>query len=1120
MSLTIKRHLSLKCTLQNLLLKGILRLILGLSILAYQTELAQAETAQGNSTPTLAFGLDTYTHYAPVMQFLDIAKSMRAWEGNMGQPTRMQIDALEEGGYVDENGWIKEFPDGISSVSTMWQWGNRSDLGLAEDVRGVYVLEYEGTGEVTVSGDARIISNEPGRIVFENMEGKNLFMGLRSTDPEGTGDYVRDITIVAEKNLALYEAGGVYNPAWLELIEDARELRFLGWNGTNNSTLTSWDERAVPEGLFGSRGVPIEYQVQLANEVGADPWFTIPHLADEEYIRNFATYVRDNLDPGLKAKVEYSNEAWNWAFDQTEWLHNQAEAEWGVKGAQNEYYVKKAVETALIWEDVFGSEADARLVNVLATQTVNPWLTERMLEAKTWKANEPDTFVDPATVFEELAVTTYFGNATVGDVTMRTELLAAIKDPEVDAMAYLAEKLMDPDYKSSIPQIADALAANAALAAEYGLKLSAYEGGQHVHHSFAVRGLSNDDITALQSFMVDFVRSEEMGELYRELWDVWAEHGDGPFMQFGDIGSPARSGSWSLYAGLEDSTPRSEALEELNSTTGVWWDDTSDGSQYQQGIVSEGGQEADLLTGTSKNDYLLGMGGDDILVAGEGNDGLNGGDGVDRAVFSGAFADYTVRVEGEGYRIEGPDGSDFLINIEELAFSNDQIVVLSELIDAGDGTLVLAAVDEPPVDDTVVVEVSPPAEGTLVAGQVKNGAAYDEIDIDDFSGNNDGIIIKTISAASQIGRTLDIGSASIAPSYISYTKNSHEFADLVALLEQSLADTNNQVLAVQDAAILTHANKIALTEGQDSFYGGSADDVVSGAGGNDYLVGGSGNDTLYGGDDDDRLIGKAGDDILHGENGDDHIDGGSGNDVIHGGWGKDKVFAGDGDDKVYGGGGDDALFGGQGKDSLFGGNGNDVLSGGLDDDYLVGGNGDDTLSGNEGDDHLIGNMGDDIIHGGDGNDDVDGGGGSDIIYGGSGEDKIFAGADNDIVYGDQGDDWMAGGTGDDVLSGGQGNDTIKGDAGDDILRGGEGDDLLIGGTGKDQFVFDIGDGKDQISDFGQGDMLDLTAFFAEGQTLENASSMEDGHLVLSNGEDRITLLGLDTDDLSWMSIDM
>ncbi|WP_262386610.1 calcium-binding protein [Roseobacter fucihabitans] len=1068
--------------------------------MAYGTELAQANNALGNSNPTLAYNLDHFKDYAPVQQFLDVAKSMRPWWGDMkGGGESFSYDEFKNGGYLDENGWVKEIPEGVSNVVGFWQWSSRSELDLAEDVRGVYVLEYEGKGDVVMTGDARIISNEPGRIVYENMNGSNVFMRIHSTDPDGTGDYIRDVTVVAEKNLPLYEAGAVYNPAWLELIEDARELRFVGWMETSNATLTSWQERSSPEGMFWDAGVPVEYMVKLANELGADPWFTMPHTADEEYIRNFATYVRDNLDPELKAKVEYSNEAWNWAFQQTRWLYDKSEDEWGTP-AHNDYYVKKSVETALIWEDIFGSEADARLINVLGSQTVNTWMTERMLNAETWKVNEPENYVDPATVFEELAITTYFGNATVGDANLRKELIAAIKDPDVDATAYLADKLMDPSYDSSIPQIANFLAQNAALAEKYGLKLSAYEGGQHVHHAFAIRDLTHEDINILQDFMIDFVRSEEMGQLYRELWDVWAEIGDGPFMQHGDIASPNKYGSWALYAGLEDSTPRSEALEELNRDTTEWWADDRDGSQFQQGLVNDGSQNADLLIGTNKNDYLLGMAGDDILVAGEGNDGLNGGDGLDRAVFAGAFSDYTVRAEGDGYRVEGPDGSDFLINIEELAFANEQLVILSELVESGDGTLVLASVVDPaPGPDPKPAVFTP---GKLAGGQIKNGADHDTVAIDDLSGNNGGIIIKTIWASSTIAQNLDLGTPKETPSYLSYSKNVYEFSELVQLVSNSLYKIGQTDFNMHDAAIVTQAVKIVATSGDDSFFGGLANDFASGGAGNDHMIGGFGDDTLYGDEGDDRLIGQMGNDSIYGEDGNDHIHGGIGSDYIEGGVGNDYIYAGEGDDTAYGGRGNDWMSGESGNDQLFGGLGDDTMHGGLGNDMMIGESGNDTLYGNEGDDRLFGHAGNDTFFGGNGNDAIDGGSGNDVIHGNLGNDRLIADEGDDVVYG------------------GQGNDILAGGVGNDILAGGVGNDILVGGAGKDQFVFDIGDGDDQINDFAQEDSLDLTAFFSAGQTLEDAASMENGNLVLSNGDDRITLLGLDTEDLSWMNIEM
>ena len=40
-------------------------------------------------------------------------------------------------------------------------------------------------------------------------------------------------------------------------------------------------------------GVSLEYMVRLSNEVGADPWFSVPINATDDYIQNFVQYVSD-----------------------------------------------------------------------------------------------------------------------------------------------------------------------------------------------------------------------------------------------------------------------------------------------------------------------------------------------------------------------------------------------------------------------------------------------------------------------------------------------------------------------------------------------------------------------------------------------------------------------------------------------------------------------------------------------------------------------------------------------------------------------------------------------------------------------------------------------------------
>ena len=63
-----------------------------------------------------------------------------------------------------------------------------------------------------------------------------------------------------------------------------------------------------------ARGVPLEVMIRLANDTGTEPWFTIPHLADDGLIVRMAETIRDQLDPGLRAWIEFSNETWNWSF--------------------------------------------------------------------------------------------------------------------------------------------------------------------------------------------------------------------------------------------------------------------------------------------------------------------------------------------------------------------------------------------------------------------------------------------------------------------------------------------------------------------------------------------------------------------------------------------------------------------------------------------------------------------------------------------------------------------------------------------------------------------------------------------------------------------------------------
>lgn len=68
----------------------------------------------------------------------------------------------------------------------------------------------------------------------------------------------------------------------------------------------------------------------------------------------------------------------------------------------------------------------------------------------------------------------------------------------------------------------------------------------------------------------------------------------------------------------------------------------------------------------------------DTIYSGRGNDTVDGGAGLDRVVFAGKRADYTVAHSGAGFSVSdrlGIDGSDKLVNIERLAFADGALAL-------------------------------------------------------------------------------------------------------------------------------------------------------------------------------------------------------------------------------------------------------------------------------------------------------------------------------------------------------------------------------------------------------------------------------------------------------------
>ena len=622
---------------------------------------AKEAPLRGLANPSLAFGVSLLRDWESAKPFIDHVRFMRPFVFEAKKGGNIKRKDLPKGVF-DAHGWVRRIPKNAKFAVTLWHWDPK-DVSSAQH-KGEYVLTYEGEGELALKLDVSDVRKSPGRIEFSNRSGGPVMLRILSTDPKGTGDYIRNITLMRKEHVALHKAGALFNPAWLASVADARQIRFLNWMQTNSSGQKTWDQRPkVGDASWAQfHGVPVEVLVRLANEIGADPWFTMPHKADDGYNRAFATYVRDNLDPRLKAHVEYSNELWNRGFRQTKEL--AAEAKRAGRGVTLDQIVaQRSFEVMEIWREVFGGEADQRLVRVLGSWQARPDWTEQLLSHRVEPA-AGGTRRPVADGFDAVAVATYFGGGKAIAPRMHDLWLSGAA-----RSGGLRDILEDRKLQGSPAWMATRLRGHADLAARHGLKLLSYEGGQHLHTNRIHQLGGWKFINAV----VDFIYSDEMAGVYEDVWRAWREIGDGPFMQFVAVQKSSRGGSWGLQRYPGEASPAWRTLSRLNAATPGWWGDPG-GAQYQQGHLDGRGG----LIGTAEEDYLIGGDGDDVFYPSTGSDGVYGGAGRDAVVLPGPRAAYSIDRDAGRVNVRRGADAKSLTAIEELRFSDGTVLSLTD----------------------------------------------------------------------------------------------------------------------------------------------------------------------------------------------------------------------------------------------------------------------------------------------------------------------------------------------------------------------------------------------------------------------------------------------------------
>jgi len=744
----------------------------------------------------IGFNLQAVSYWSTENPFIDRVHTSAGWV------------AWDTAGKVISTPLTEDVHGNVTNYTGISKIGISIELDpLTAPVSHQYVLTYDGTASVSLAG-AKIISQTAGKVVFEskmNTAAPGIplyFTGLNASNP------LTNVHVVRTDQVDLFHAGEIFNPDFVAKVSQWGLVRFMDWGNTNGSQAVSWSTHATVGDNFWSYqthadGVPLEAMVKLANEAHVDMWYNVPTKADNTYVQNALTYIRDHLDPSLKVNVEWSNEVWNTGFSANAYAKSQGAALWGTSVNANSlasvYYGYRSAQIADIAHKVFTGTHAAQLKDVLAGQSANA------IAMADWQTGIAKAgFGSASTLFKEYAIAPYFGGQMGGAASKAdTQIIlgwAKGGQAGLDAAFHELEFGGSLSADGSMAKVMQNIARSGQIAKANGLELVAYEGGLGVS---TIRWAAADKPT-VQDLFNRMLADPRMGDLYTKEIAAFKAAGGTTFAAFGDTGAPNDFGSWgALNSIYSAATPRYSAILAAGGTTvpvGSTGTTTPVGSSTGTSGTSTTGTSTGGVTHTASetlpaaSGHITGTAGDDHLLASVQNDTVDGSDGNDVITGSsssvdahGHFIEADVYMGGAGAdTISGGDGNDHIYG--------NELTTVSGSVDGADSLSGGAGMDY--------------IQGNAGNDTIDGGAGADHI----YGGAGDDSLLG--------------------------------------------GDGDDYVQGNKGNDVLSGGS------GADVLHGGADNDMVRGDAGNDQLFGDAGNDTLVGGAGADALSGGAGNDTF------------------------------------------------------------------------------------------------------------------------------------------------------------------------------------------------------------------------------------------------------------------
>jgi hypothetical protein len=443
---------------------------------------------------------------------------------------------------------------------------------------GNYTVLYDGEGKMTYSDDAKLIHREKGKDIISIVPSRSgvkdelrVKLIIKHSNPN---NYLRNIRVLMPGGVCSnnpfkrvsndrqcrgsrylsfekYHASLIFNPAYLNYMKDFKVVRFMNMSGITRNPISDWDKRPKITdptwgGKEGMRGAPLEIMVALANKLNADPWFSIPHKANNNYVRQQARYVKNNLKPGLKAYVEYTNEAWNSIFTQSHYVKDMGERmQLDIdrdKGGYK-YFSLRSVQIFDMWEKEFGNTN--RFVRVMGSWVGWTRLSEMLL-----------SYRNAYKKTDAVAIAPYFEPSLKNSKKARS-------------VSQIFKMIYDPKERRSIPEVLKQIKKNADLAAKFGVELIAYEGGQHLV-DWKSRSVNSHPTKLFIAANKDW----RMSKAYTDFLKGWKRNGGKLFVNFSAPRTYQWYGSWGTKEYITQPTakaPKHRAIMQFSRANPCWW---------------------------------------------------------------------------------------------------------------------------------------------------------------------------------------------------------------------------------------------------------------------------------------------------------------------------------------------------------------------------------------------------------------------------------------------------------------------------------------------------------------------------------------------------------------------